>query len=207
MREWLIMRIPVVGVLSPRHCSVPERAGRRATGFRTTRPRRPGGARRRERNHSGSARKQFGHRPRTDARRQDAPLHGHRGQPGDQRRGGEAVWQHLLCRLHAGRRDRSAHAAGHLPLQRRPGSASMWLHMGSVGPVRVVTSSPAATAAAPYQMVPNQYSLLDKTRPGVHRCAGHGFFPTGRQSHHPRLRRHRSGRAGLSQVHRTLCDA
>lgn len=44
-----------------------------------------------------------------------------------------------------------------------PGSASMWLHMGSVGPVRVVTSSPAATAAAPYQIVPNQYSLLDKS--------------------------------------------
>ena len=39
----------------------------------------------------------------------------------------------------------------------------MWLHMGSVGPVRVVTASPEATAAAPYQIVPNQYSLLDKS--------------------------------------------
>ncbi|MGA2116798.1 MAG: peptidase S10 [Bryobacteraceae bacterium] len=44
-----------------------------------------------------------------------------------------------------------------------PGSASMWLHMGSVGPVRVETSSPEATGAAPYQIVPNQYSLLDKS--------------------------------------------
>ncbi|MBB6146624.1 carboxypeptidase C (cathepsin A) [Silvibacterium bohemicum] len=44
-----------------------------------------------------------------------------------------------------------------------PGSASLWLHMGSVGPVRVATASPAATGAAPYQVVPNQYSLLDKT--------------------------------------------
>jgi carboxypeptidase C (cathepsin A) len=44
-----------------------------------------------------------------------------------------------------------------------PGAATLWLHMGSVGPVRVVTSSPAATGAAPYQVVPNQYSLLDKT--------------------------------------------
>jgi carboxypeptidase C (cathepsin A) len=44
-----------------------------------------------------------------------------------------------------------------------PGSATLWLHMGSVGPVRVVTASPAATGAAPYQVVPNQYSLLDKT--------------------------------------------
>ena len=44
-----------------------------------------------------------------------------------------------------------------------PGSASLWLHMGSVGPVRVVTSSPEATGAGPYQLVSNQYSLLDKT--------------------------------------------
>jgi len=44
-----------------------------------------------------------------------------------------------------------------------PGSASLWLHMGSVGPVRVVTASPEATGAAPYRLVSNQYSLLDKT--------------------------------------------
>jgi carboxypeptidase C (cathepsin A) len=44
-----------------------------------------------------------------------------------------------------------------------PGSASLWLHMGSVGPVRVVTASPEATGSGPYQIVPNQYSLLDKT--------------------------------------------
>jgi carboxypeptidase C (cathepsin A) len=44
-----------------------------------------------------------------------------------------------------------------------PGSASLWLHMGSVGPVRVVTASPKATGPAPYQWVQNQYSLLDKT--------------------------------------------
>ncbi|HEX3437162.1 MAG TPA: peptidase S10 [Pseudacidobacterium sp.] len=44
-----------------------------------------------------------------------------------------------------------------------PGSASLWLHMGSFGPVRVATSSPAATGAAPFQVAPNQYSLLDKT--------------------------------------------
>ena len=44
-----------------------------------------------------------------------------------------------------------------------PGSATIWLHMGSVGPVRVVTDSPDATGPAPYQVVTNQYSLLDKT--------------------------------------------
>ncbi len=44
-----------------------------------------------------------------------------------------------------------------------PGSASMWLHMGSVGPVRVLTSSPEATGASPYQVATNQYTLLDKS--------------------------------------------
>lgn len=44
-----------------------------------------------------------------------------------------------------------------------PGSATIWLHMGSVGPVRVVTDSPKATGPAPFGVVPNQYSLIDKT--------------------------------------------
>jgi len=44
-----------------------------------------------------------------------------------------------------------------------PGSASLWLHMASVGPVRLITDSPEATGPAPYKVVPNQYSLLDKT--------------------------------------------
>ncbi|MEP6938551.1 MAG: peptidase S10 [Rudaea sp.] len=44
-----------------------------------------------------------------------------------------------------------------------PGSASIWLHMGSLGPVRVATSSPDATGPAPYQIVSNADSLLDKT--------------------------------------------
>ncbi len=44
-----------------------------------------------------------------------------------------------------------------------PGSATIWLEMGSVGPVRVQTDSPEATHGAPYTVVPNEYSLLDKT--------------------------------------------
>jgi carboxypeptidase C (cathepsin A) len=44
-----------------------------------------------------------------------------------------------------------------------PGSATIWLHMGSVGPVRVVTASPDATGAPPYKLVPNDDSLLGKT--------------------------------------------
>jgi len=42
-----------------------------------------------------------------------------------------------------------------------PGSPTMWLHMGAFGPRRVVTKDGAHTAAAPYALVDNAYSLLD----------------------------------------------
>jgi carboxypeptidase C (cathepsin A) len=44
-----------------------------------------------------------------------------------------------------------------------PGSATLWLHMGSFSPVRIVTDSPKPTAGPPFQLVPNQDSLLDKS--------------------------------------------
>jgi len=42
-----------------------------------------------------------------------------------------------------------------------PGSSSVWLHMGAFGPRRVVTADHTHTPAAPYQLVNNDYSLLD----------------------------------------------
>ena len=42
-----------------------------------------------------------------------------------------------------------------------PGSSTMWLHMGSFGPRRVVTTDTVHEAAAPYKIVSNEYSLLD----------------------------------------------
>ena len=42
-----------------------------------------------------------------------------------------------------------------------PGSSSFWLHMGILGPKRVVVNDPDFTPAAPYQLVNNEYSLLD----------------------------------------------
>ena len=44
-----------------------------------------------------------------------------------------------------------------------PGSATIWLHMGSLGPIRVVTESPRATGPAPFNWVQNEYSLIDKS--------------------------------------------
>jgi len=44
-----------------------------------------------------------------------------------------------------------------------PGSATLWLHMGSFSPVRIATDSPSATSGPPFKLVPNEYSLLDKS--------------------------------------------
>jgi carboxypeptidase C (cathepsin A) len=42
-----------------------------------------------------------------------------------------------------------------------PGSSTVWLHMGSLGPKHVVTAGDTHLPAAPYTMVDNPYSLLD----------------------------------------------
>jgi carboxypeptidase C (cathepsin A) len=44
-----------------------------------------------------------------------------------------------------------------------PGSASVWLHLGSFGPRRLVTGVPATTLPRPFAMVDNPESLLDTT--------------------------------------------
>jgi carboxypeptidase C (cathepsin A) len=42
-----------------------------------------------------------------------------------------------------------------------PGSSTVWLHMGSLGPKHVVTDGDQHQPAAPYKLVDNAYSLLD----------------------------------------------
>jgi carboxypeptidase C (cathepsin A) len=44
-----------------------------------------------------------------------------------------------------------------------PGSSTIWLHMGSFGPRRVVAGNAAPSRGAPYDFVANQFSLLDRT--------------------------------------------
>jgi carboxypeptidase C (cathepsin A) len=44
-----------------------------------------------------------------------------------------------------------------------PGSASLWLHLGAFGPRRVSTADAAFTPPAPYALVDNSETLLDKT--------------------------------------------
>jgi carboxypeptidase C (cathepsin A) len=42
-----------------------------------------------------------------------------------------------------------------------PGSSSYWLHMGIMGPKRIVVDDPNYNRAAPYELVNNEFSILD----------------------------------------------
>ncbi|HEX4583406.1 MAG TPA: peptidase S10 [Burkholderiaceae bacterium] len=44
-----------------------------------------------------------------------------------------------------------------------PGSSSIWLHIGALGPRRIVTVDAAPTPPAPYAVVDNEDSILDRT--------------------------------------------
>ena len=56
-----------------------------------------------------------------------------------------------------------------------PGSSTVWLHMGSLGPMRVRTDSPQATRNAPFDLQPNPYSLIDRTDLVFLDAIGSGF--------------------------------
>lgn len=44
-----------------------------------------------------------------------------------------------------------------------PGSASVWLHLGAIGPKRVKMQAEGMMPAPPYQLVDNEYTWLDQT--------------------------------------------
>jgi carboxypeptidase C (cathepsin A) len=44
-----------------------------------------------------------------------------------------------------------------------PGSSSVWLHMGGLGPKRVLLKDDGTATAPPYKYINNEYSWLDKT--------------------------------------------
>jgi carboxypeptidase C (cathepsin A) len=56
-----------------------------------------------------------------------------------------------------------------------PGSASVWLHMGALGPKRVLLQPGGFMPAAPYRMVDNAYTALDKTDLVLVDAIGTGF--------------------------------
>ena len=42
-----------------------------------------------------------------------------------------------------------------------PGSSSMWLHLGVIGPRRIVVNDPGLNGPPPYKLEDNNYSILD----------------------------------------------
>ncbi len=76
-----------------------------------------------------------------------------------------------------------------------PGSPTMYLHMGAFGPKRIVTPDAQHKLAAPYELIENQYSLLDVSdlvfidAPGagfsrvLGRDAGKAFYGTDEDAH------------------------
>jgi len=56
-----------------------------------------------------------------------------------------------------------------------PGSASIWLHMGALGPRRVVLQADGFMPPAPYHMEDNPYTLLDKSDLVLVDAIGTGF--------------------------------
>ncbi|SPE42185.1 exported hypothetical protein [Candidatus Sulfopaludibacter sp. SbA3] len=82
-----------------------------------------------------------------------------------------------------------------------PGSASVWLHMGSVGPVRVVTGEPRGYRLRSLPVGPEPVQPAGQDRLGVCGCAGYRLLSPRRQGHHPQLRRNGPGRASLPQIH------
>jgi carboxypeptidase C (cathepsin A) len=56
-----------------------------------------------------------------------------------------------------------------------PGSCSVWLHMGALGPKRIVTCDTSFIPPAPYKVVDNEFSILDKTDIVMIDAIGTGF--------------------------------
>ena len=56
-----------------------------------------------------------------------------------------------------------------------PGSASLWLHMGSFGPMRVETPDAQPAPPPPYRLIENSESLLDRTDLVFVDAVGTGF--------------------------------
>ena len=74
-----------------------------------------------------------------------------------------------------------------------PGSASLWLHMGSFGPVRIQTASPDATPGASLQAGPQRCLPARQIGPRLHRRAAHRLLPRRRQGYAQGLHRRRPG--------------
>ena len=88
-----------------------------------------------------------------------------------------------------------------------PGSATMWLHMGAYGPRRVVTTEGEFTAPAPYKLVDNTETLLDKTDMVFIDAMGTGYSRIVGKGERTGILRNRRGHGGFRPVHQYLCQS
>ena len=79
-----------------------------------------------------------------------------------------------------------------------PGSSTMWLHMGSFGPMKVDASMPETIAGPPFRYGANPDTLARHHRPGVHRRADHRPVAAARQGRAEGFLR---GRQGPRRLH------
>ena len=85
-----------------------------------------------------------------------------------------------------------------------PGSSTMWLHMGSLGPKFVETAGDTHLAGGSLQTDRQSGLPARRERRSVHRHAGHGLWPLGRQGRGKGLLGRRPGCAGLRPIHRAV---
>ena len=85
-----------------------------------------------------------------------------------------------------------------------PGSSTVWLHMGAFGPRRVITADDSHTAAAPYQVVNNDYSLLDASDLVFVDAPGTGFSRIAGKNKEKEFYGVDHGRARVRGIHRRV---
>ena len=78
-----------------------------------------------------------------------------------------------------------------------PGSSTMWLHMGSFGPMKVDASQPETIAGPPFRYGANPGHLARHQRSGLHRRADHRPLARARQGRAQGLLRRRQGHRRL----------
>ena len=88
-----------------------------------------------------------------------------------------------------------------------PGSATIWLHMGSYGPRVVETADAKPAGPAPYRLVNNADSLLDKSDLVFIDAVSTGFSRHCGQRERRRFLQRGWRRAGLCQIHHSLRNA
>ena len=85
-----------------------------------------------------------------------------------------------------------------------PGSASIWLHLGCIGPRRVQLQPDGELPPPPFHLVDNADTWLDQHRPRLHRSRGNGIQPGGKARRLPEFLEPQAGRGLGGRVHPPL---